>query len=102
MLAWDILQNPNRLRIQTIDSFCGYLSEQMPILAHLGGNLMCLDYRIKHILLDEFQDTSVTQFRLIEMLTRGWQDHDGRTFFLVGDPMQSIYRFLVLYAQQIP
>ncbi|MSP53382.1 MAG: DNA helicase UvrD [Gammaproteobacteria bacterium] len=54
---------------------------------------LCLDYRIKHILLDEFQDTSVTQFRLIEMLTRGWQDHDGRTLFLVGDPMQSIYRF---------
>jgi ATP-dependent exoDNAse (exonuclease V) beta subunit len=54
---------------------------------------LCLDYRIKHILLDEFQDTSVSQFRLLEMLTRGWQPQDGRTLFLVGDPMQSIYRF---------
>lgn len=54
---------------------------------------LSLDYKIHHILMDEFQDTSLSQFRLIEQLTAGWQPGDGRTLFLVGDPMQSIYRF---------
>jgi ATP-dependent exoDNAse (exonuclease V) beta subunit len=33
------------------------------------------------------------QLRLLELLTSGWLAGDGRTAFLVGDPMQSIYRF---------
>ncbi|MFL6601155.1 MAG: UvrD-helicase domain-containing protein [Steroidobacteraceae bacterium] len=48
---------------------------------------------LRHILVDEFQDTSLAQFDLIEMLTAGWEEGDGRTLFVVGDPMQSIYQF---------
>jgi ATP-dependent exoDNAse (exonuclease V) beta subunit len=55
--------------------------------------LLALDRRIEHILVDEFQDTSHLQWRLFEKLTAGWAEGDGRTLFLVGDPMQSIYRF---------
>ncbi len=54
---------------------------------------LTLDYRIHHLLVDEFQDTSVSQFQLFEQMLRGWTPGDGNTFFAVGDPMQSIYRF---------
>jgi len=54
---------------------------------------LTLDYRINHLLIDEYQDTSWFQNKLILRLTREWQQDQGRTFFAVGDPMQSIYRF---------
>ena len=37
--------------------------------------------------------TRRAQFELLEKLTGGWQPGDGRTLFLVGDPMQSIIGF---------
>ena len=54
---------------------------------------LALDYRIRHLLVDEFQDTSQSQYELLARLTAGWEPDDGRTLFVVGDPMQSIYRF---------
>lgn len=65
-----------------------------------------LEHTLDHILIDEFQDTSHTQFSLLLGLTKNWQSNGHQTLFLVGDPMQSIYRFrearveLFLQAQQ--
>ncbi|HEX5623555.1 MAG TPA: RecB-like helicase [Sulfuricurvum sp.] len=56
-----------------------------------------LDSRMKHLLLDEFQDTSVIQFDilrpLIEEISAGKGINEGGSFFFVGDVKQSIYRF---------
>ncbi|NQX87613.1 MAG: UvrD-helicase domain-containing protein [Halioglobus sp.] len=58
-----------------------------------------LDYRIEHILVDEFQDTSINQYELLRKLTRGWGEYNDvnpetpRTLLVVGDAQQSIYGF---------
>ena len=54
---------------------------------------LSIDNRIRHILVDEFQDTSVVQFQLLELLVQGWSGESDVSLFAVGDPMQSIYRF---------
>jgi ATP-dependent helicase/nuclease subunit A len=60
---------------------------------HPSELLLRLDHQIRHLLVDEFQDTSNLQVELLRRLTAGWSAGDGRSLFLVGDPMQSIYRF---------
>jgi ATP-dependent helicase/nuclease subunit A len=48
---------------------------------------------IRHLLVDEFQDTSRRQHQLLAGLIAAWPERAGRTCFAVGDPMQSIYFF---------
>ena len=56
-----------------------------------------LDSRFRHMLLDEFQDTSTLQFLLLEPLIdeifAGQGQQEIRSFFYVGDTKQSLYRF---------
>jgi ATP-dependent helicase/nuclease subunit A len=58
-----------------------------------------LDGGIDHILVDEAQDTSPTQWRVIESLAREFttgesaRSERARTLFVVGDLKQSIYSF---------
>jgi ATP-dependent exoDNAse (exonuclease V) beta subunit len=48
---------------------------------------------IRHLLVDEFQDTSRRQHQLLSSLIAAWPEREGRSCFVVGDPMQSIYFF---------
>lgn len=56
-----------------------------------------LDGRIKHILIDEFQDTNVAQYKILLPLIQETLSGDGQngigSFFYVGDIKQSIYFF---------
>ncbi len=57
---------------------------------------------IRHLLVDEFQDTSRRQHELLRRLIAAWSDREGRTCFVVGDPMQSIYFFRDADAELFP
>ena len=56
-----------------------------------------IDAKFKHILLDEFQDTSTLQFLLLKPLIdeifAGQGQSEFKSFFYVGDTKQSLYRF---------
>lgn len=63
--------------------------------------LYAFDEHTDHILIDEFQDTSSIQWKIIDKLTEEWRSGLGAkrsygktpTIFLVGDEKQSIYLF---------
>lgn len=56
-----------------------------------------LDSKISHILFDEYQDTSIMQFRifapLFEEMMAGSGTKQGKSLFFVGDSKQSMYAF---------
>lgn len=54
---------------------------------------LALDHRLRHLLVDEYQDTSPAQHGLLACLLSGWTEQGGNTLFCVGDPQQSIYGF---------
>jgi ATP-dependent exoDNAse (exonuclease V) beta subunit len=50
-----------------------------------------LDGRINHLLFDEFQDTSWTQFEFFQPVIENLAAEAGRSVFVVGDAKQAIY-----------
>ncbi len=69
----------------------------LDVLAEEDGSPSDLAIReadaIRHLLIDEFQDTSRNQHELLSRLISAWPDRHRRSLFCVGDPMQSIYGF---------
>jgi ATP-dependent helicase/nuclease subunit A len=65
-------------------ALCGWVQER-------------LDARIKHLLIDEFQDTNPLQWQALKSWLSGYAGAGGGaalpSVFIVGDPKQSIYRF---------
>jgi ATP-dependent helicase/nuclease subunit A len=79
------------------------LIERAAGLLERSGNAQWVLYKIdrglKHVLVDEAQDTSPKQWSIIKAITeeffagRGVEQEQNRTLFVVGDRKQSIYSF---------
>jgi ATP-dependent exoDNAse (exonuclease V) beta subunit len=72
------------------------------VLSDPGEGTLKIAEDIRHLLVDEFQDTSRRQHELLKQLIAAWPQRDGRTCFVVGDPMQSIYFFRDADAELFP
>jgi len=79
----------------TID-FAEYAQRALDAIGKTGDPTelgLQLGYRIRHILVDEFQDTNSVQIELLSRLLGTWEMDEQCSTFCVGDPMQSIYAF---------
>lgn len=95
LVARAITTYERRCRQQHVLDFVGLEQAALKIVGEdaVSDQKLFLDHRIQHILVDEFQDTSRSQWTFIQRLCAGWAHGDGRTIFLVGDPKQSVYAF---------
>ena len=81
--------------------FAGMLARSVGLLERqeeFARSRLKLQSRYHHVLVDEFQDTSRLQWRLVELLIDAWGEGEGiadtpTSIFVVGDRKQSIYRF---------
>src|SRR5687767_8637648 len=81
--------------------FAGMLDRAVTLLERqeeFARSRLKLQARYHHLLVDEFQDTSRQQWRLVDMLIDAWGEGEGiadgaTSIFIVGDRKQSIYRF---------
>jgi ATP-dependent exoDNAse (exonuclease V) beta subunit len=81
--------------------FAGMLDRAVWLLSRqeeFARSRLKLQSRYHHLLIDEFQDTSRQQWRLIDLLVEAWGEGEGvvegpTSIFIVGDRKQSIYRF---------
>jgi DNA helicase II / ATP-dependent DNA helicase PcrA len=75
-----------KLELLGVVDFEGLLLKPLELFKENAKVLMEVRSQFKHVMVDEFQDTNVTQFRLVQALV-----DEHRNIAVVGDDDQSIY-----------
>jgi ATP-dependent helicase/nuclease subunit A len=96
-------QYQRTLDAHALIDFSGVLERAVKLLKDLdefAESRLRLEARYRHVLVDEFQDTSRAQWELVRQLVRSWGEGFGAaddaiapSIFIVGDRKQSIYGF---------
>jgi ATP-dependent helicase/nuclease subunit A len=92
-----------QLETHAVLDFAELLERTLALLARMdefSQSRYRLEARYHHVLVDEFQDTSRAQWRLVSLLVKSWGEGAGLaggvlppSIFVVGDRKQSIYGF---------
>jgi ATP-dependent helicase/nuclease subunit A len=103
LFAITLEQYRKTLRTHGVLDFSDVLERTLALLSQMeefSRSRFKLESRYQHVLVDEFQDTSRAQWRLVELLVKSWAEGSGvgsgalaPTIFVVGDRKQSIYGF---------
>ena len=80
------LKGKNQIDFTEVQLLAIDVLEERPIEVVLGHD-------VSHMLVDEFQDTNDLQLQFIELLINNFPNDPNKSMLVVGDSMQSIYRF---------
>jgi ATP-dependent helicase/nuclease subunit A len=103
IFAVTLRQYHETLESRALVDFSGVLERAVSLLENMdefAQSRFRLEARYRHVLVDEFQDTSRAQWQLVAQLVRSWGEGFGASadalppsIFIVGDRKQSIYGF---------
>jgi ATP-dependent helicase/nuclease subunit A len=103
IFAVTLNQYQRTLDAHALLDFSGVLERAVKLLKDMdefAQSRFRLEARYRHVLVDEFQDTSRAQWQLVAQLVRNWGEGFGASadaiapsIFIVGDRKQSIYGF---------
>ena len=83
--GWKLLENPARLRVVTIDSFCSFLTKRTPLLSKIGGateiqeNIQDLHATTAKRILSKMESSNYPYAELVRALLQHL-DNDKKTF----------------------